>query len=213
MAQKNGLLNVDILQGTGRNVVNDGASANLAKGSASSLMSKMFASEADAKGNFKSLLGADTADKFLKSKQLLGLGAASTGISTAAGIFDTDREAKHASRELESQFANASMLSGERAEFQKEQSALNFEQAKELGAMAHVQRLEFQEKQFDNSMEMLAKRSGFQIEQLKNNAQLSQSVRQVNELNTLLATANSFRGAEAEDGQTFLRDPSTGAVI
>lgn len=200
----------------------EGKESNLAKASVSGLLANQKASSGKTVANKTDTNTTDTstgtttdAEGFnITPGTYLGLSAGGAALSTGAGIFDTDRDARHASRQLESQFVQDSILAAERGEFVKEQNELNFEQAKELGQMAQNQRLEFQEKQFDNSMELLAQQTGFRIDQLKTNTQLANDVRQVNELERNMASVRRVSAQAVDsDVQQFFRDPVSGASI
>jgi hypothetical protein len=158
-----------------------------------------------------SLLKSNDPKQMKLAKEAAALSVADSVIQGAAGILDVDSQARASSRAQQSAFDSSVKMLEDTSAFRSGESALNFAQTQELREQGFEQAMsleeqkfamqkgieelkfstsmEMQERRFDLTMDVLAAQTGLQKDQLKNNVQFSDTVRQVNNLDTLLNIA------------------------
>lgn len=125
----------------------------------------------------------------LTNKEMLGLSAASSAVGLGAGLYDINQEFKREMGLLGEKTASEQRMLESRATAQAEQSAKDFELRKEIGAKQHALALDMQNQKFEAAMDMIAEQTGIAKDQLMNDVQFSQTVSNINQLDTLLNLA------------------------
>lgn len=145
----------------------------------------------------RAMKGNLTDDEYMK----LSLGQ--TAVGTAAGLYDLGQEFKRGQDRLAKDFESSERIAEATAEFKQEQSRADFEQAMQQREAQFQLTQEVREKQFNASMDMIAERSGIAKDQLMNDVQFSQTVANINELNSLLNLAKQQQPAGENTQQFF----------
>ena len=125
----------------------------------------------------------------LTDKEMLGLSAGGAAIEAAAGLYDVGREFKRGRETLMEQAEAGRAMQEMSFQAQAEQSAKDFELRKEIGAKQHALALDMQNQKFEAAMDMIAEQTGIAKDQLMNDVQFSQTVSNINQLDTLLNLA------------------------
>jgi len=125
----------------------------------------------------------------LTNKEMLGLSAAGSAVSLGTGLYDINQEFKREMGLLGEKTASEQRMLESRASAQAEQSAKDFELRKEIGAKQHALALDMQNQKFEAAMDMIAEQTGIAKDQLMNDVQFSQTVSNINQLDTLLNLA------------------------
>jgi hypothetical protein len=139
----------------------------------------------------------------ITSSEMLGLSALSSGVNLATGLYDINRQAKRESQMLAEKTASIERQLEASGQLQQEQSRADFEQAMQQREAQFQLTQEVREKQFNASMDMIAERSGIAKDQLMNDVQFSQTVANINELNSLLNLAKQQQPVGENTQQFF----------
>ncbi len=138
----------------------------------------------------------------LTQGQELGIDVGRQALGLAAGLETLNQQAQDRAANITLQGDVQSRISREGFEQSMEQQELNFIQSKEL-----------QNQRAQQQLTQLADRYGLQSEVLTRNAQLQESARLTNEIDTLLAVNRRVNAQERPATQQFFRDPVSGAEI